>query len=431
MDGRSDQFSLAVLAYELFTGTKPFQGDSLPAVAHLIVYGQRPSRHPPIQRFRLHLDSTFQRAFSSLPEERFPTCSEFAAAVQAVLEKRLADRRGNRAGQGARTRTNWREILFSRQSLRYRRPGLCKLRRCSLRSWSNPSLWRLAAAPAHTAAVGSPKAVAAPSSMSSPDAATLPPPPPATSVPASNAPVIKQFRADPASIQMGSPAMLIWEATGADKVTIDHAIGKVASKGMFAVVPAISTTYDITASGSAGVTHRAISIDVRPDADSVLPSVRAKQLLSNALSKRQEGRLEEAASLLSRAAELGDTGAMVELGEIYSSGDGIAQDETKALAWFRRAAESGNTSGMVALGGVYLLGVNGDEPNEVEAARWFQKAADHDDPAALFDLAGLYEEGRGVAKNLDKAKDLYQRSARLGNHEARKRLSRRVPTTRN
>ncbi len=58
---------------------------------------------------------------------------------------------------------------------------------------------------------------------------------------------------------------------------------------------------------------------------------------------------------------------------MYSSGEGVTEDDTKALNWFKRAAEAGNVSGMVSLGGIYLLGGSGTDPNEEEAARWFRR----------------------------------------------------------
>jgi len=45
VDGRSDQFSLAVVAYELLTGAGPFHGGTYASMVHSIVYGQRPSAH--------------------------------------------------------------------------------------------------------------------------------------------------------------------------------------------------------------------------------------------------------------------------------------------------------------------------------------------------------------------------------------------------
>jgi TPR repeat protein len=52
---------------------------------------------------------------------------------------------------------------------------------------------------------------------------------------------------------------------------------------------------------------------------------------------------EEAAIWYSRAAERGDVGSMVKLGDWYSRGRGVAKDEAKALEWYRKAAALGST----------------------------------------------------------------------------------------
>jgi TPR repeat protein len=115
---------------------------------------------------------------------------------------------------------------------------------------------------------------------------------------------------------------------------------------------------------------------------------------------------------------------MVELGEAYSTDtEGVPQDGATAMAWYRKAAERGNADGMVRLGGMYEMGVEGAEADDVEAAKWFQKAADQQDPSAMYDLGTLYENGEGVPKSVDKAKEWYEKSAGLGNTEAKKRLA--------
>ena len=107
---------------------------------------------------------------------------------------------------------------------------------------------------------------------------------------------------------------------------------------------------------------------------------------------------------------------MKELAENYSTG-------VEALQWFNRAAAAGDSAAMLSLGGMYLFGSDTVQQNDQEAARWFQKAADLKNPAAMYNLAGLYEEGRGVPRDADKAKQLYQQAAALGNTLAQRRLA--------
>jgi serine/threonine-protein kinase len=81
----SDQFSLAVMAYEILTGVKPFTGENLPALFYRIC--REPSSR--IQELNPSLNETvdkvIQRALSKVPEERFLTCSDFVGALAVAL----------------------------------------------------------------------------------------------------------------------------------------------------------------------------------------------------------------------------------------------------------------------------------------------------------------------------------------------------------
>jgi serine/threonine protein kinase len=78
--GRSDQYSLAVTVYEMLAGRKPFTGES----AHIVVE-QSTFPVPPLDRAKLGLPSSLcaaiEKALSKNPEDRFESCTQFAASL--------------------------------------------------------------------------------------------------------------------------------------------------------------------------------------------------------------------------------------------------------------------------------------------------------------------------------------------------------------
>lgn len=86
----TDQYSLAVMAYQLVTGRPPFQGP-LPAVMkqHLWDQPQPPSIFNP--RLPREVDNVILRALAKRPEDRYSSITEFARAFQQALQSQ----RGN------------------------------------------------------------------------------------------------------------------------------------------------------------------------------------------------------------------------------------------------------------------------------------------------------------------------------------------------
>jgi serine/threonine-protein kinase len=104
VDGRSDQFSLAVIAYEMLAGRKPFEGDFAPAVLYQIV--SEPA--PPLLSIRPELcaevDGVLQKALAKNPAERYASCGEFVRALKTALGQTMLVPGPVENGAGWRTR---------------------------------------------------------------------------------------------------------------------------------------------------------------------------------------------------------------------------------------------------------------------------------------------------------------------------------------
>jgi serine/threonine-protein kinase len=92
VDGRADQYSLAVLGHQLLTGKQPFEGSS-----HSILYKHVFEAPPPVFEARpdapADLVAALDRALAKEPDQRFATMEEFATAVSGE----------RRSGSGSRT----------------------------------------------------------------------------------------------------------------------------------------------------------------------------------------------------------------------------------------------------------------------------------------------------------------------------------------
>jgi serine/threonine protein kinase len=81
----SDQYALAVMAYQLLTGTMPFQGS-----IHQMMYKHIQEPPPPPSTHNAHLspalDAVLLRAMAKKPEERFPSVQAFATALRNVQD---------------------------------------------------------------------------------------------------------------------------------------------------------------------------------------------------------------------------------------------------------------------------------------------------------------------------------------------------------
>jgi serine/threonine protein kinase len=85
VDGRSDQFSLGVIAFEMLTGAMAFPGDDLGSLTYQIVHGDRPSAIATNPTLTPQVDGVLQRALSRDPNDRYATCTEFIRALTISL----------------------------------------------------------------------------------------------------------------------------------------------------------------------------------------------------------------------------------------------------------------------------------------------------------------------------------------------------------
>ncbi len=81
----SDRYALAVVAFELLTGSRPFEAESTTAEAAAHVHQPVPSVCDRLAELPCELDPVFARALAKQPDDRYPSCREFVAELRHAL----------------------------------------------------------------------------------------------------------------------------------------------------------------------------------------------------------------------------------------------------------------------------------------------------------------------------------------------------------
>jgi len=127
------------------------------------------------------------------------------------------------------------------------------------------------------------------------------------------------------------------------------------------------------------------------------------------------GSYEEAAELLAKMALQGNAYAQFYLGQMYSEGKGVEQDNTQALAWFMMAdTKGGLAEAQYRLGVICETGDLGVSQSYQVAEKWYRHAAEQGYALAQFKLGGLYDFGRGVPQDFEEAVRWYRLAAEQG-----------------
>src|ERR1035437_3224797 len=85
LDGRADQYALAVIAFELLAGRVPFSAESPLAVLHQHVSTPPPPLSTVLPGTAASVDAVLFRGLAKKPGDRFASCSAFVAALGAAL----------------------------------------------------------------------------------------------------------------------------------------------------------------------------------------------------------------------------------------------------------------------------------------------------------------------------------------------------------
>jgi len=449
VDGRTDQYSLGIVLYEMLTGKVPFEAttDYELMQAHINSPPEWPSRRVP--GIAPHAEKALMKALSKKAHDRFPTLTAFKEALGAPASRTEAlsivhkvTRLAGSAGISPAITSAMSNVTESvkKSSVPFAVKGIVAGGGLAL-VLAAGLLYLLS--PRSTAQSGLP--VTKVSNDSSPvqiipqpqnnnpyfpgqgrQATTAPlqpsdtrqaqPPNNAASRPGSGGRSPFEVAAEPqnpgpaAGNQPPGPSASSGRVTPAANTTPAQNSGSSASAASTATPNTASDATDANSGSAAAASETTPQKMVSTDtADSTSKPARAdgrKVSEKEVMAAYEAKNYANARELAEPCAKGGNPDCQFIMARLFETGAGGAKDPGAAADWYRKAADAGLAKARYNLGGLYYRG-EGVPKDPRAAAEWFSKAAYQNHAGAQFNLATLYETGDGVPKSISEAKKWY------------------------
>jgi serine/threonine-protein kinase len=426
VDHRSDQYSLAVVGYQMLSGRVPFEGET----AREIIAKQMLDDPTPLWELVEPLPSAMmealERALSKDPKLRFPSIAEFGASL------RRESRPVNPMRQKARR-------AMSRASARKGRPWIAWATGVFATVLATVALTQFT--PGRTARIPRPETTFVrepapaprPSSPVSPEALltkktprVLPPPPPEA---VTLAPTPTHEQSKPAVLAESPPAPAPAPVTCASAFDAeDWASAYVTCQAEAKQDPlAARRAGTLLAEGKGGAEDKqgAMLLLTAAAAKGDQPALdRLNQLRMTFAKSLERTEPAQATEYYLQAARAGYGPSYPLVAWRYENGIGTPLDQGEAARWYEKAAAQGHLGSQVHLAGLYAHGT-GVAKDQAKAVEWYQKAAEGGDPEGMFQLGTALVAGRGISRSEEAGLAWIEKAARAGHEAAKHELERR------
>ena len=436
VDGRSDQFSLAVIAYQLLTGVSPFEGGGTIAIVNKIVNGPRPSARTVNPALPSRVDDVLRRGLAQLPGERYPTCTEFVSALKTALEEGKGP--GPKILRLIAAAAICVALLAGGLSYFERRPQNHLASQISERKAKedSPSHPATSAQPTETpsnvdtptpgdsgaAALSSNSAQAAPASQQTPPTPAQPAPMSAEKLVKPASPSVAPAIPDQRERKAVQPSSNSAQAAPSGQQTLPitaqpapMSAEKLVKPANPPVAPAHPDQRERKAASPASNSAQAAPTSQQTQPRMAQPVPMSAEKPAPALPDRH---LPQSQPLRASVPHPPEQSSHTQLSEHLAAPSPSIDNPVRSLL---AAADAGNPKAMDELGQRYEQG-SGIPRDPKSAIQWYTKGGSAGEADALYHLGRMYETGTGTVKNINEAIRLYQKAAAAGNIEARTRL---------